>query len=333
MGNFKYHWEKDLIPPPLSSENSSNEWMDVVENQTMNQKRSVFNRFAPLVGSVSVIVLALGIFVAKNDKILGLILDWSIVQGFYAPPITYEPVQYPPRNKVFENQEQLSKDEQKKAGFIQKMAYAYQNIKTLKGKADTRYYTDVEQTSISTVEFQIQEGKNPASYLLIHQPNGTKSEYINDNHYELRRSDGKEQRSRVITRNPENEHRQTFVSTADGQPSYYFPADPAWSNSVIVAPLRHLGWIVVDLELWSFKSEETFLGRKVNVIEGKLPSYHANKMHADTYKIWVDDETSMVLKNQTYDNKGQVVESFEVTSIEVNPQLDYSIFDTSIKKE
>lgn len=335
MGNFKYHWEKDLIPPPLSIESSSNEWMDDVNNQIMNPKRSVFSRFAPLVGSLSIIVLALGIFVAKNDKILGLILDFSVVQGFYAPTITYEPAHYPPRNKVFENQEQLSKEEQKKAGFIQNMAYAYQNIKTLKGKVDIRYYTDVEQTSISTVEFQIREGKNPASYLLVHQPNGTKSEYINDNHYELRRSDGKDQRERVSTRNPENEPKITFVSTADGQPSYYFPADPAWSNSVevIVAPLRHLGWIVADLELWSIKSEETFLGRKVNIIEGKLPSYRAEKMHANSYKIWVDDETSMVLKNQTYDNKGKVVESFEVTSIEVDPELDFSIFDTSKKQE
>ncbi|MDQ0878268.1 hypothetical protein QFZ77_006927 [Paenibacillus sp. V4I3] len=335
MGNFKYDWEKDLITPPLSSESSSNEWMDVVKNQIMNQKRSIFNRFAPLVGSLSVIVLALGIFAAKNDKILGLILDLSVVQGLYAPTLTYEQVRYPPRNKVFENQEQLSKEEQKKADFIQNMAYAYQNIKTLKGKADIRYYTDIGQTSISTVEFQIREGKNPASYLLVNQPNGTKSEYINDNHYELRRSDGKEQRERVSTRNPENEPKLTFVSKADGQPSYYFPADPAWSSSaeVIVAPLRHLGWIVVDLELWSIKSRETFLGRKINIIEGKLPSSRAEKMHADTYKIWVDDETSMVLKNQTYDNKGKVVESFEVTSIEVNPQLDFSIFDTSKKKE
>jgi hypothetical protein len=327
---FKYHWEKDLIPPPLSSENSSKEWMDVVKNRIMNKKRSVFNRIAPLVGSISVIVLAVGIFVAKNDKIMGLIPYWSAVIGFYATPTTYEPVKYPPRNKVFENQEQLSKEEQKKADFIQKMAYAYQNIKTLKGKAEINI-----NALVSTVEFQIREGKNPASYEVVTQPDGTRNEYKNDNQYMLEQTIGKEERvTKVGPRNPEMEPRRSFVSTIDGNPSYYFPNDPAWTKNAsdIVAPLRNLGWMVVDLNLWSILGEESFLGRKVKVVEGKLPSYYAQKMQAVTYKVWVDDETSMVLKKQTYDSNGNVDEGIEVTSIEVNPKLENSIFEIPDEK-
>ncbi|KRF13586.1 sigma-E factor regulatory protein RseB domain-containing protein [Paenibacillus sp. Soil787] len=332
MRKFKYNWEKDLIPPPLSSENSSNEWMDDVKNRIMNKKRRVFNRVVPLVGSISVIVLSVGIFVVKNDKIMDLIPYWSEVLGFYATLTTYEPVKYPPRNKVFENQEQLSKEEQKKADFIQKMAYAYQNIKTLKGIAEINM-----DALVSKVEFQIREGKNPASYEVVTQPDGTRSEYTNDNNYGWTRfNDGKEDDVlRVVPRNPEKEPNLTFVSTTDGNPSYYLPNDPAWTRSAsdIVAPLRNLGWMVVDLKLWSIIGDESFLGRNVKVVEGKLPSYNAQKMHAVTYKVWVDDETNMVLKKQTYDSNGNVVEGIEVTSIEVNPQLDNSIFDTSQRKK
>jgi hypothetical protein len=46
---------------------------------------------------------------------------------------------------VFENQGQLSKDEQKKADFRQNMAYAYQNIKTLKGKVNISENNGVSQ--------------------------------------------------------------------------------------------------------------------------------------------------------------------------------------------
>jgi hypothetical protein len=340
VGKIRYDWEKDLINP-LSSGGSNKEWMELVE-QRIRKKRNSFKRSATLLGSVAVIVLALVIFAVQIDFLLNLIPNWITLQRAsqtHAIPQNkmienqsqvsvdeqIEAVNYPPQNKVFDDQDQLPLDEKIKAEFIQKMAYAYQNIKTLKGKAENK-----NNNANSTIEFQLREGKNPASYEKITGSNGAKSgEYTNDNSYMWQRSsDGYDRISRVATRNPENELKQTFVSTAsDGNPSYYFPSDPAWSSAAedIVAPLRNLGWMV-ELNSWSFKGEESFLGRKVKVIEGKLPSYNAQKMHSDTYKVWVDDKTNMVLKKQFYDNNGNVVESFEVISIELNPILDNSIF-------
>jgi hypothetical protein len=68
MGKVKYHWETDLIKPPLSSEGSNKEWMELVEKRFV-KKRSIFKRFTPMVGSVAVIVLTIIIFMANEDHL------------------------------------------------------------------------------------------------------------------------------------------------------------------------------------------------------------------------------------------------------------------------
>jgi hypothetical protein len=79
MWKVKYHWETDLIKPPLSSGSSNKEWMELVEKRLL-KKRSIFKRYTPLVGSVTVIVLALIIFVANEDHLRSLIPNWNVIQ-------------------------------------------------------------------------------------------------------------------------------------------------------------------------------------------------------------------------------------------------------------
>lgn len=241
----------------------------------------------------------------------------------------YQPAEYPPHNKVVEDQDQLPEADQAKAKFVQKMAYAYQNIKTLKGM-ETIITKRNNQTFKTSVEFQIREGKYPASHEIVDRSNGKKLEQISDNYFQWIRTDGKEEVTPVATRDPEFEpFQQPFKSKdSNGIPSYAFPDDPAWSmfTGDIVAPLRNFPFLV-DLELWSFKGDTIILGRKAKLVEGKLPSYNAKKMKSETYKVWVDDETGMVLKKEFYDKQVNVVESYEVTALQVNPTLDKKIFE------
>ncbi|MDQ0878920.1 hypothetical protein QFZ77_007579 [Paenibacillus sp. V4I3] len=335
-------WYRRLEAQPFKKNKLTHEKIRLIELKLTN-KSSTFGRFAPLMGITVAGVLLVGIFALNLDKTWSFISNWNSVQRSSLTQSTpqnqeqlpevgqNEAVNYPPRNKVFENQDQLPVDEKVKAEFIQKMAYSYQNINTLSGKA----LTNINSVS-STVEFDIREGKNPASYEVVTQPDGTINEYINDNHYMLEQTNGKEDRvTKVGPRNPEMEPRTSFVSTAsDGNPSYYLPVDPAWSRNGqdIVSPLRNLGFMVVDLNLWSFKGEDILLGRKAKLIEGKLPSYQRQKGSSVSYKIWVDDETGMLFKKQFYDKNGNIVETFEVTSIEINPILDNSIFEIPDEK-
>lgn len=335
-------WYSRLEAQPFKQNKMTQEKIRLIEMELKN-KRSTFRRVVPLMGITVAGVLLAGIFTLNLDKTWSFISNWNSVQRSSLTQSTpqkqdqlpdvgqYEAVNYPPQNKVFENQDQLPVDEKIKAEFIQKMAYSYQNIKTLRGKA----LSNINSVS-STVEFQIREGKNPASYEVVTQPDGTINEYINDNHYMVVQLNGKEDRiTKVSTHNPEMEPRTTFVSTAsDGNPSYYLPSDPAWSRNAqdIVSPLRNMGFMVVDLNLWSFKGEDMLVARKTKLIEGELPSYQKQKGSSVTYKIWVDDETGMLLKKQFYDKNGNIVETFEVTSIEVNPKIDNSIFEISDEK-
>lgn len=335
-------WYRRLEAQPFKQNKLSQEKIRLIEMELKN-KRSTFRKVVPLMGITVAVVMLVGIFTLNTDKTRSFISNWNSVQRSTLTQSTpqnqeqlpevgqNEAVNYPPRNKVFENQDQLPFNEKVKAEFIQKMAYSYQNINTLRGKAQI----NINSVS-STVEFQIREGKNPASYEVVTQPDGTINEYINDNHYMLEQTNGKEDRvTKVGTRNPEMEPRTTFVSTAsDGIPSYYSPIDPAWTRNAqdIVSPLRNLGFMTVDLNLWSFKGEDILVARKTKLIEGELPSYQKQKGISVTYKIWVDDETGMLFKKQFYDKSGNIVETFEVTSIEINPILDNRIFEIPDEK-
>jgi hypothetical protein len=92
---FRSDWEKDLINP-LISEGSNKEWMEHVE-QRIRKKRNSFKRSSRLLGSVAVVVLALGIFAVKKDYLLNLIPNWSNLQRA-------SQTQTIPQNKIIENQ-------------------------------------------------------------------------------------------------------------------------------------------------------------------------------------------------------------------------------------
>jgi hypothetical protein len=79
MGKAKYHWETDLINPPFSSRGSNKEWMELVEKRLV-KKRSIFKRYTPLVGTLTVIVLAFIFFVANEDRLRTLIPNWNGIQ-------------------------------------------------------------------------------------------------------------------------------------------------------------------------------------------------------------------------------------------------------------
>jgi hypothetical protein len=64
MGKVKYHWETDLINPPVSNGSLNKEWMELVEKR-LEKKRSKLKRYTPLVGSLTMVVLVLIIVLAN----------------------------------------------------------------------------------------------------------------------------------------------------------------------------------------------------------------------------------------------------------------------------
>ncbi|WP_052475958.1 sigma-E factor regulatory protein RseB domain-containing protein [Cohnella kolymensis] len=327
MGN--YDWEKRL-KAPASTGGSDKAWMNTV-HQRVKHKSKKLKGVTPMVVSGVVAAVLFGVLLTNFDYLRGLVTGFNPETKITASqsPIDELPIpaNYPPRNKAFGNQEQLTEEEQQKAEFLQRMAYAYQKVLTLKGTAIDQ---NKSFSFSDTIEFQIRQGKYPASYEKVTASDGTVSEFGNNNEFIWHQSNGNNQISRVQPRNTELEPSMPFFSTSpDGIPTYSLPTDPARSDrgQNIVAPLRNLGWMLNDLKLWSLKNSEVYLSRKVNVVEGTLPKDMAEKFRASKYKLWIDEATGMLLKKQLFDKNDVVTESFVVTSIQVDQRLDKGIID------
>ncbi|TJY40856.1 hypothetical protein E5161_16185 [Cohnella pontilimi] len=107
-----------------------------------------------------------------------------------------------------------------------------------------------------------------------------------------------------------------FSFTSPGATSPPTPFEEK-ATRTFIAPMTTLSWLASDINLWSIEKPETYLGRNAHVLEGKLPLAKAQQWQAETFKLWLDDETSMVLKMELYDSKGDVVESIAVKSLQV----------------
>lgn len=79
-----------------------------------------------------------------------------------------------------------------------------------------------------------------------------------------------------------------------------------------------------DNSTWSIIGYEEYLGRDVAVIEG-TDCLHA---YEESFKMWIDVETGVMLKFESYDANGEVIDSLETTSIEFDDptvnDLDYT---------
>lgn len=119
-------------------------------------------------------------------------------------------------------------------------------------------------------------------------------------------------------------------NTLNGEPLTYYRYDPTQmgmaGNSLF--PQGFAYSYLEDDNYWAITGYENYLGRSVVVLEGYPGDYQADKIESDTFKMWVDTETGILLKYESYNSNGEVVERLETTSFELNnptlSELDYS---------
>lgn len=118
--------------------------------------------------------------------------------------------------------------------------------------------------------------------------------------------------------------------TSEGVPVTYHREDPTQmgmaSNSLF--PQVFAFGYLEDNNLWNITGYEDYLGREVVVIEGYPGDYMSYKIQSNSFKMWIDTETGIMLKYEAYDANGEVTERLETTSIVLDDpsinELNYS---------
>lgn len=82
-----------------------------------------------------------------------------------------------------------------------------------------------------------------------------------------------------------------------------------------------------DLNKWEIeKQNEMLLGHNTLVIKGKLDDYARIKHKSETFRFWVDKDTGILLKYETYNAAGNVVNYLYPTKLEINIPIDSKEF-------
>ncbi|ALC89239.1 hypothetical protein AM500_05160 [Bacillus sp. FJAT-18017] len=114
-----------------------------------------------------------------------------------------------------------------------------------------------------------------------------------------------------------------YVKHSDGTMEYVYPNTSL--NLGMAEKSLHAKEIAVGFlenqDLWKISGTELLLGREVVVIEGAFDEYYQDKL-GSTYTLWMDQNTGILLKYETYGEKGQVITSLKTTEFKVSEDFE-----------
>jgi len=126
---------------------------------------------------------------------------------------------------------------------------------------------------------------------------------------------------------------QAFSTAPDGNPlSIYRERSPFGLANATLFPYEIASNYTRDLSKWEIENQnEELLGHNTLVIKGNI-----NHRDARSFRFWVDKDTGILVKYETYDAKGKLVDYLHPTSLEVNVPIDTKRFTPNLddyKKE
>lgn len=84
-----------------------------------------------------------------------------------------------------------------------------------------------------------------------------------------------------------------------------------------------------DFSSWEILAIEKFLERDCFIVSGTLSGTYSEKVNTESFKMWVDKETGVMLKLEGYKNS-ELTERLETTKISVDQIIDQTVFETEL---
>ncbi|MBU7315373.1 sigma-E factor regulatory protein RseB domain-containing protein [Paenibacillus oleatilyticus] len=202
----------------------------------------------------------------------------------------------------------------------EKMLNAIDNYQTVQGA-----YRNVTKNRNITVDFEVEQGSNPYSRILVKDKAGIKKESISDKNT-LIEFDVKHKTYTKDDKSKINDEKVAVREFKDSKNEKHMVhrSDPATAQDaqLVTFPQQIAFWLKDDEKNYSIVGSETILNRNATVIEGKLTSTLSEKF-GSKFKLWVDTETGVLLKLLTFDAQQNETSRIEVLNIEFNKSLTH----------
>ncbi|MEH7383372.1 sigma-E factor regulatory protein RseB domain-containing protein [Bacillus sp. JJ1533] len=86
-----------------------------------------------------------------------------------------------------------------------------------------------------------------------------------------------------------------------------------------------------NLDNWKIEIQnEKILTHNTIVIKGNLNEYAAEKHSAKTFRFWIDKDTGVLLKYETYNQNGEVVDYLYPKELQINVPIDTKMFTPNL---
>ncbi|WP_394845525.1 hypothetical protein LZC95_51895 [Pendulispora brunnea] len=204
----------------------------------------------------------------------------------------------------------------------QKMLDATDHYRDVKGTFDIAFSNNGQNQH---VDFTVSESLRSSSVRITDQKGSVVEHVSNGRNGQVRHPDTSsfETSSLAPVERPVGA-RQFFTNTCE--PVYVHRQDPAWAGVAeeVTSPQNYAFWLTAGQA--KITGTERLLGRTVTVVEGLHDAYLSTKLGAAAFKMWVDDETGVLLKLVGTKDDGTVAYSIDVTNIQFNRGVDAKAF-------
>lgn len=236
-------------------------------------------------------------------------------------------VYIPPKQK--ENFKDMTKEE-----ILTKMINTVDNFETAKGeyKIHSVYYDGTQDDMLVNYELSLKNnagGFGKTSYIVNGKEKTSYSYYNNGTMWYIK-PDGTydEEKYQEPPHQGTLSIKDAFTKTSKGENvTKMRERPPIGVASESLFPYEIASNYTRNLNDWDIeKQNEELLGHNTVVIKGKLNDYARIKHSSNTFRFWVDKDTGILVKYETYNSTGNVVNYLYPTKLEINVAIDSKNF-------
>lgn len=120
----------------------------------------------------------------------------------------------------------------------------------------------------------------------------------------------------------------------NGDPHYRYRSNPTNSDMAgeCLFPQVSAFAYLMDKDLWEIAGTTEYCGRECYSVEGTVNESYSEQIGADTFQMYVDRETGILLKLEARDGNGATVSSMTVSEISIDAPTTRSSFSYDMSK-